>query len=355
MASVDLVVTRYKEPLRWLRPYLHRPGWTTFIYNTGPSLPHVCDGAGVVRCAQVANAGYEWHGYLRHIIDRYDSLAELLIFMQGDPLTVSPDAHCLLNQTTLYAPVQTLSWVQQAKRKMALFSNCAASNLGGCRVWVEPVTSGLRPMLHGDRWLHRACRMAKRMKSGLYQFLYTQLASEHNLTVGPAAVHTGLMRSVRVPPHLYRAYGAQFAVQRWVLRERPSHFYARLLRWLVTHYDDMARAGFLNMWRAYTTKEKAILMELMWMSLLRAERFVKPGLCATCLGSAKALPVPFDAVGPSCSHDYFTGAPRVEDCNVTGDGWGGKQPCSAPYCGRLHYECPITKNDHEVSQPRGTS
>ena len=37
--------------------------------------------------------------------------------------------------------------------------------------------------------------------------------------------------------------------------------------------DDMARAGFLAVWRAYTTKEKAILIELMWMSLLRAERY----------------------------------------------------------------------------------
>ena len=56
-------------------------------------------------------------------------------------------------------PVPTAQ-VQQAKRKMPLFSECKASYLGGCRVWVEPVTAGLRPMLHGDRWLHRACRMA---------------------------------------------------------------------------------------------------------------------------------------------------------------------------------------------------
>ena len=27
--------------------------------------------------------------------------------------------------------------------------------------------------------------------------------------------------------------------------------------------------------------------------------------------------------GASCSADYFTGAPRDELCNATGDGWGG--------------------------------
>ena len=25
--SIDLVVTRYREPLQWLQPYLERPGW----------------------------------------------------------------------------------------------------------------------------------------------------------------------------------------------------------------------------------------------------------------------------------------------------------------------------------------
>ena len=95
------------------------------------------------------------------------------------------------------------------------------------------------------------------------------------------------------------------------------------------------------MWRAYTTKEKAILLELIWMSLFRAERFVTPDVCAACLPVARALPVPSDALGPSCERDYFNGAPRVEPCNVTGNGWGG------PPSKRLKMKCPITKNDDE--------
>ena len=98
-------------------------------------------------------------------------------------------------------------------------------------------------------------------------------------------------------------------------------------------------------------RPQAILLELIWMSLLRAERFVRTDVCGACLPAAKALAVPSDAVGPSCSRDYFTGAPRVEACNVTGDGWGGKKPCVEPYCGRLHYECPVTKNDYELLKP----
>ena len=152
--SVDLVVTRYRESVAWVEPYAARPGWRAYLYNTGKKPPPaaLCALADVA-CAQIPNAGYEWHGYLRHIVDRYDRLAALTIFLQADPLTVSPDVHCLLNQTAAYAPVQVLSWVQQAKRKLELFTECTVSHLGGCRVWVEPVTSGLRPMLHGDRWL----------------------------------------------------------------------------------------------------------------------------------------------------------------------------------------------------------
>ena len=160
--SIDLVVTRYKEPVGWLNAYTGRPEWRVFLYNTGPRLPtgRLCRAASV-SCTQVGNAGYEWHGYLRYLIDHYDALPGRTIFLQANPETVSPDITCLLNQTERYLPVQPLSWVQQAKRKMPLFSECQSSFLGGCRVWVEPVTAGLRPMLHGDRWLHRgACACA---------------------------------------------------------------------------------------------------------------------------------------------------------------------------------------------------
>ena len=200
--EIDVVVTRYREPLLWLEPLLNRAGWHFFVYSTGREPAQTLCAHPSVTCTAIPNAGYEWHGYLRHVLDRYARLADTTIFLQGDPFTVSPDTYCLLNQTEYFAPVQALSWVQQAKKKMELFQQyarpntrtraarsfsraaarsspaprggrepgvvrvrrCKVSHVRGCRVWVEPVTSGLRPMLHGDRWLHRACRMAKRMK-----------------------------------------------------------------------------------------------------------------------------------------------------------------------------------------------
>lgn len=350
--GIDLVVTRHKEPLAWVAPFTERPRWRVFLYNTGPRPPprRLCRQPAVT-CTQVGNAGYEWHGYLRHLIDHYESMASSTIFMQGDPTTVSPDIDCLLNQTERYKPLQPLSWVQMAKRSVPLFSECQTSFVGGCRVWVEPVTAGLRPMLHGDRWLHRACRLAKRFRGGLWQFLYAQLAGDAGIASGPASRHVAAIRQQVVPPRLYRAYGSQFSATRDVLLARPRAFYERLLLWLVTPHDAMHTRGFLAMWRAYTTKEKAILLELMWMSILGAERYYVGDACADCLPVARRMPrpagEPSNAPGPSCDSDYFSGAPRVEPCNVTGDGWGGKPPCTN-YCGRLKTVCPITRNDDEA-------
>ena len=94
----------------------------------------------------------------------------------------------------------------------------------------------------------------------------------------------------------------------------------------------------------------ACVQELLHLALFEAERYVGD-VCTACLPAAKRMPrasweVP-GTPGPSCSADYFTGAPRVEACNVTGDGWGGKPPCGA-HCGRLKILCPVTKNDYEM-------
>ena len=55
---------------------------------------------------------------------------------------------------------------------------------------------------------------------------------------------------------------------------RPRSYYERLLLWLITPHDSMHTKGFLAMWRAYTTKEKAILLELIHLALFQARRHI---------------------------------------------------------------------------------
>ena len=78
----------------------------------------------------------------------------------------------------------------------------------------------------------------------------------------------------------------------------------------------------------------------------RVSHLALPQQRKACLSVAASLPRPSDAYagGPRCDRDFFTGAPRVEACNVTGNGHGG------PPSQRLKMRCPITKNDDEQQQ-----
>ena len=48
-----------------------------------------------------------------------------------------------------------------------------------------------------------------------------------HVSQGSAAQHKALIKSQRMPRHLYRAYGAQFALSRAEITRRPIEFYAR--------------------------------------------------------------------------------------------------------------------------------
>ena len=84
-----------------------------------------------------------------------------------------------------------------------------------------------------------------------------------------------------------------------------------------------------------------MLLEISWMGLLQAERFIRKDICAACLTSARKFKLEKGAIGPSCDADYTFGAPRVEVCNITGSG----RASSAAK--RINVNCPVTKNDHE--------
>lgn len=71
---IDLVIARYKEDIAWtnnLPNFLNIIVYDKFISNAANSLP---------------NLGREGHTYLHHIINNYNSLSEINIFCQGNPL-----------------------------------------------------------------------------------------------------------------------------------------------------------------------------------------------------------------------------------------------------------------------------
>lgn len=379
---VDLVVTYFREKLVWLDSYASRPGWHIYAYsNRRQLLPELaarlCRRAAVSCVTTEGNAGYEWQGYLTHMVRRYDRLADTTIFLQANPFKVSPDLACLLERTAEFAPIQALSWVQGGKKGQPLFGECRAAWLGGCRVWVEPVGPSFLPLLHGDAYA-RSLRPHKRMAAMLYAYLMVELGGGEPNGDGAAAnatpaAYERALRAVPTPPRLYRTYGAQFGATRAVLTERPRAFYGRLLRWLSApswFEAEVRRAGLTGNWCGASYKDKAVLLEYAWFSLLRAERFVRRDVCADCLPLARRLSaVRRGQAGPSCAADFLLGAPRAgERCVLSGDvrcngqcrPWDKRLTAaqlygSRPHCddGELTAMCETTMNEYERNATTG--
>jgi hypothetical protein len=82
--SVDLVVARYKENLDWLNKYKDVRFQNIFIYNKSDLPVEECMNE-YANCTikTLPNVGVCDHTYLHHIIENYDSLADVTVFAPG--------------------------------------------------------------------------------------------------------------------------------------------------------------------------------------------------------------------------------------------------------------------------------
>lgn len=88
LPSCELVVAHYRESLAWLRRVPRSIGRR--VYHKDPEAA----GAGVI----LPNVGREADTYLTHIIERWDSLAEVTVFCQGHPFDHAHDFHASLRR-----------------------------------------------------------------------------------------------------------------------------------------------------------------------------------------------------------------------------------------------------------------
>lgn len=85
--TVELVVARYRENPAWLSRIPSSLRLT--LYNKGPDIdehPSI----------SLPNLGREAHTYLHHIVNRYGSLSDITIFSQGNPFDHAPDFRRIL-------------------------------------------------------------------------------------------------------------------------------------------------------------------------------------------------------------------------------------------------------------------
>jgi len=78
----ELVVARHHEDLAWLKRVPRE--FLITVYDKG-------DGSSGGKT--LSNEGREAHTYLQHLAERYESLAEMTVFVQGHPFDHAPDLH----------------------------------------------------------------------------------------------------------------------------------------------------------------------------------------------------------------------------------------------------------------------
>jgi hypothetical protein len=81
--SLDLVVARYEEDISWIKRIPENMYSRLFIYNKGSNIEF--DFTKFV-INSLPNYGRESHSYLSHIIDNYDTLGDITLFIPGSAL-----------------------------------------------------------------------------------------------------------------------------------------------------------------------------------------------------------------------------------------------------------------------------
>ena len=81
LQDYEIVIAHYNEKLDWLKPYASH----THVYHKGTDLQPAP--MGLYAWEKLPNVGRESHTYLQHIINNYDNLAEVTVFLQGEGIS----------------------------------------------------------------------------------------------------------------------------------------------------------------------------------------------------------------------------------------------------------------------------
>jgi len=76
MTKINLVIARYNEDINYINQY--KNDFNIILYNKGPKI-ELSD----IQIIDLPNIGREFHTFLYHIINNYDNLVDLTIFLPG--------------------------------------------------------------------------------------------------------------------------------------------------------------------------------------------------------------------------------------------------------------------------------
>ena len=93
--SLELVVARHEEDLRWLRRVPKSVAITLYDKGEfkGSTLPEEVQARKGFQRRCLPNVGREAHSYLTHLVENYENLSAVTVFCQGHPFDHAPDFH----------------------------------------------------------------------------------------------------------------------------------------------------------------------------------------------------------------------------------------------------------------------
>jgi len=79
--NVEIIVARYNEDLKWLDtdPFNQ---YSVIVYNKGNNSNYI-KSSNIIKEENIKNVGRESHTYLYHIINNYDNLSDVTVFLPG--------------------------------------------------------------------------------------------------------------------------------------------------------------------------------------------------------------------------------------------------------------------------------
>jgi len=225
--STKLVVNRYMEDVRWLN-YL--PELAAVVYDKGGSSDLLPKPRRNLQIIKVDNTGREDGGMLRYIINNYDSLDNLTVFLQGWPFD-----HC---------PGLMSSARSSVRKALAPFiSHDTPSGL-----W--PVTTTFYQYSLPDAQVG--------LMVSIFEGLYGPGVREN-----ATKVYRQFCEQVvggECPPNQWVAYGAQWAVTKDRIRKKPKSF-----------YENSIALG-----EGFESKLRGLVLEALWPVIWGADGWTPP-------------------------------------------------------------------------------
>ncbi|CAJ1422510.1 unnamed protein product [Effrenium voratum] len=304
LSEVELVVARYSEDLRWLDAL---PQLRTIVYNRGGADRLLPGPRANLLLVQQPNVGREDEVFLHHIVEHYDQLPKVTVFLQGWPF-----GHCPGFLQSVRRAITAVLETPQAPQQLF--------NTAGFVPGLAPITGTFWQYDVEEGLLGLASQLAKRHFPQDFSGAADKRAKEiYNESC------QNVLGGAPCPRLQWTAEGAQWAVSRERILSTKRETYANAMK----------------LGEGWEGKFRGLVLEALWPTIFGARDWQPSQVeyLPQMAGHAKLRARSFDdycSMGSGSKHLLFSCTERVEFCERR---MHAGQPTSSTYLEeRRHYE-----------------